>query len=103
MMYGCVVVARRLGCVAHDVQGVHFLEILGRHEDSGGYIKIGPDDNGFIFERYDCDEFFNSAMDALDVYESAGWNEVRSHAMRQSFSFEQTANDCMKIYEALKG
>ena len=103
MMYGCVVVARRLGCVAHDVQGVHFLEILGRHEDSGGYIKIGPDDNGFIFERYDCDEFFNSAMDALDVYESAGWNEVRSHAMRESFSFEQTANDCMKIYEALKG
>lgn len=89
MKYGCVVVARAQGCAAHDIHGVRNLD------------KLGAEDNGFTFVHYDSDEFFEAAMDALDVYASSSWNELRDNAMKTCFCMCKTAQDCVRIYESL--
>ncbi len=91
MRYGCVVVARNQGCVANDIQRVKNIE------------KIADNDNGFTFANFDSDEFYDAVMDALDVYESEDWNKVRENAMSKSVTLNDTANDCVSIYLALKG
>ena len=90
MRYGCVVVARNQGCVANDIQRVKNID------------KIADNDNGFTFANFDSDEFFDAAMDALDVYESDAWNTVRENAMNKHVTLENTANDCVSIYLSLK-
>ncbi len=90
MHYGCVPVIRNVGVAVNDIHSVRDLD------------NIAAEDNGFAFDRYDSDDFFNAAMDALDVYASKSWNDVRAHAMEKNFCICQTANDCVRIYEALK-
>ena len=90
MKYGCVVVARNQGCAAHDIQPVVDLE------------KINPSDNGFLFDRYDSDQFFDATMDALDVYATPAWNDIRANAMKLDASIVNTADACAKLYRELK-
>ncbi len=91
MQYGCVVVARNSGAVAQDIRRVRNLE------------NITDEDNGFTFLKYDSDEFYDAVMDALDVYASPSWNDIRSHAMAGCTCICKTADDCVKIYNRLKG
>lgn len=90
MRYGCIVIARNQGAVANDIQRVKNID------------KIAENDNGFTFENFDSDEFFDAAMDALDVYESNQWNNIRENAMNKLVTLEHTANDCIAIYKSLK-
>ena len=91
MQYGCVVVARNAGAVAQDIHRVRNLE------------KISDEDNGFTFLKYDSDDFYDSVMDALDVYASPSWNDIRAHAMAGCTCICKTADDCVKIYNNLIG
>ncbi|MBR4985041.1 MAG: glycogen/starch synthase [Proteobacteria bacterium] len=91
MQYGCVAVARNTGAVAQDIHRVRNLE------------KITDEDNGFTFLKYDSDEFYDAVMDALDVYASPSWNDIRAHAMASCTCICKTAEDCVNIYNSLKG
>ncbi len=90
MHYGCIPVARNLGAAANDIHSVRDID------------HVGTEDNGFSFDKYDSDEFFNATMDALDVYASSAWKDLCSHAMDKSFCICQTASDCVRIYQSLK-
>lgn len=90
MRYGCVVVAKNQGSLANDIQRVKDID------------KIADNDNGFTFANFDSDEFYEAAMDALDVYESDDWSKIRENAMNKSVTLDDTANDCINIYLSLK-
>ncbi len=90
MRYGCIPVARALGAAVQDIVPV---------------ADIGRDianENGFACQNYDCDDFYNIAMDALDLIESSQWKAICHNAMTKNVSVDETANDCIKIYDALK-
>ncbi len=89
MHYGCVVVARNCGVAAADIHPVRNLD------------KVGPEDNGFLFDNYDSDEFFDSVMDALDLINEPAWADIRKHAMEHKACICKTADDCVAIYQSL--
>ena len=89
MRYGCVVVARTQGSVAHDIVRVKDIE------------HVNADATGFSCSKYDSDAFFDAAMDALDLIETPAWAKICENAMRKIVSLSETANDCRKIYDAL--
>ena len=95
MRYGCIPVA--YAAAANDIYGVKNIE------------KLGALDNGFTFKNYDADDFYDAAMDALDLYATPDWDTIRAHAMSQGndiqsedVTIDETAKDCIRIYETLK-
>ena len=89
MKYGAVVVARKQGCIANDLHGVRDID------------KIDPQDNAFTFANYDSDEFFDAVMDALDVYETPAFKNVRNQAASLNLCLSDSAKNCIDIYESI--
>ena len=90
MKYGAVVVARKQGCIANDLKNVRNID------------KIDNADNGFSFANYDSDEFFDAVMDALDVYETPAFKNIRNQAASVNLSLSDSAKNCIDIYESVK-
>jgi len=89
MKSGCVVVARNHGCIANDIHSVANID------------KVSDKDNGFTFRDYDSDQFFDAVMDALDLFGTPDWNDIRTRAMDLACSLDKTAEDCIHIYNSL--
>ena len=89
MRYATVAVARYQGCVVNDINRVRDID------------HVGADEDGFTFFKYDSDEFFDAVMDALDVYETPAFNELRTRCAAKSQSLVQTAKDFAEIYSSL--
>lgn len=89
MHYGCVAVARKSGSAASDIHPVRDLD------------NVSPDDNGFLFDNYDSDEFFDAVMDALDLIVEPVWTDIRKHAMEHKACLCKTADDCVAVYQSL--
>lgn len=89
MRYGAVVVARAQGMVAADIVPVTDIDHVESHQ------------NGFTFEKNDADEFYNAAMDALDLIHTKEWEMLRTNAMNTHSDIKGTAKDCVKIYDAI--
>lgn len=89
MRYATVVVARYQGCVVNDINRVRDID------------HVGAEENGFAFFKYDSDEFFDAVMDALDVYETPAFNELRTRCAAKSQSLTQTAKDFAELYSSL--
>lgn len=91
MRYGCVVVGRSQGALAGNIINVDNLDVI---DDQA---------NGFVFDGYDSDAFFNATMDALDVYlNSANWAALRKQAMISVKNMAHTAKLFVKLYTSLK-
>lgn len=91
MRYGCIVVGRAQGALAGNINNVTKLD------------AIDDDANGFLFDGYDSDAFFNAAMDALDVYlKDANWATLRQHAMSSVKDIAHTAKLFVKLYTSLR-
>ena len=88
--YGAVTVARKQGALANDLIGVRNID------------KIETQDNSFTFANYDSDEFFDAAMDALDVYETPAFRNIRNQAAALNLCLSDSAKCCIDIYESVK-
>ena len=90
MHYGCIPVVRALGAMANDIAPVVDIDANINHE------------NGFACANYDSDDFYNIAMDAIDLIQTNKWKTICHNAMTKNLSIAETANDCIKVYDALK-
>lgn len=89
MRLGCVPVVRRQALAANDIVRVRDVQ-----------DKISQE-NGFTYENDDSDDFFNAAMDALDLIDSDKWDAIRKNGMTKNPTIFDTANDCIRIYNAI--
>lgn len=91
MRYGCIVVGRSQGALAGNIIDVENLD------------KIDDVVNGFLFDDYDSDDFFNAVMDALDVYPNAkNWAKLSQNAMVGVKDMTNTAKLFVKLYKELR-
>ena len=90
MRYGCVPVVRALAAMVNDINPVADIDDPIHHE------------NGFACSSYDSDDFYNIAMDALDLIQTNKWKTICHNAMTKNLSILETANDCLRLYDALK-
>lgn len=87
MRYGTVVVARATGGLKDTVVDIS-----------------QPDGYGFLFERFDKDEFINAVDRAIDLYykNPSKFKELQKTVMTIDFSLDNQASKYIKLYEALK-
>gem|GEM_PF-2512474 len=85
MRYGCLPIAYLRGSVASDIRNCK-------------PKRPANDSNAFGFTLYDADEFFESAMDAIDVFENAKTHEA---LVERAMNYEYSWVDCAKAYQEL--
>lgn len=85
MRYGCLPIAYMRGCAASDI----------RNCDPK---RPAADSNGFGFSHYEADDFFECAMDALDVFEDA---KLRESLVARAMDYEYSWAHCAKAYGEL--
>ena len=87
---GCIPVARAIGVSAASINPVKNIK------------KIAPDNNGFTFKNYDSDEFFDAAMDALDVYaQKDDFKQLQAQAIASAPCLCHTAVQLKSIFSDL--
>ena len=64
----------------------------------------GNTGNGFKFESYTVGALLKSFDEALALYKNpTAWEKIQQHAMRQDFSWKNSAADYISLYEGLLG
>lgn len=71
----------------------------GLKDSIKNYDKKGG--NGFLFEKYSTEEFYNAVKTAVDVYKTPKWEEIRHNAMTSDFSWRKSAKEYVKLYKSL--
>ena len=87
MRYGAVPIARKTGGLADTV--FHF------NPESG-------EGNGFMFEHYLASGLMWAINEALGVYYSSQWDRVVRNAMAADYSWAQSAQKYIELYNAMK-
>jgi len=86
MRYGTLPVASAVGGIKDTVQN---------YEAGGG-------GTGFLFEKYDSQEFLKSIKKALAVFQNKPvWNHLRQNAMAKDFSWNNSAKKYLNLYQRL--
>ncbi len=82
--YGCVPVVRATGGLKDSIKN---------YDVKGG--------NGFLFEKYSTEEFYNAVKTAVDIYHTPKWAEIRHNAMTTDFGWRKSAREYVKLYKSL--
>lgn len=82
--YGCVPIVRGVG---------------------GLYDTIVPFDgkngNGFRFNNYNAHELLYTVKNALELYKSDDWNNIRTNALNSKFEWSHSAKEYLSVYNNL--
>lgn len=57
--------------------------------------------NGFKFDKYSTEEFYEAVKTAIDMYKTPKWDELRYNAMTSDFGWRGSAKKYLKIYRDL--
>ncbi|MEO0520372.1 MAG: glycosyltransferase, partial [Cyanobacteria bacterium P01_A01_bin.116] len=89
MRYGCVPIVRRTGGLVDTVS----------HND-----PVGEAGTGYCFDRYEPLDLFTSMVRASEAYRfKPQWEALQRRAMGESFSWEQSAVEYIKLYSKVMG
>jgi starch synthase len=90
MRYGTVPVARATGGIKDTVISV-------------GKTEADTPGTGFIFEKYDSDEFLSSIEKALDVYSNKKdvWKKIQQNGMKGDYSWDRSVGKYKLLYQDL--
>lgn len=70
---------------------------------TGGLKDTVKTNSGFLFEKYNAQEFLKAIERALEVYKNkVEWRRMQESGMKQDFSWEKSAKEYLKIYNKLK-
>ncbi len=90
--FACIPVVRAIGVSGKAVSAVKNIK------------KIDASDNGLAFMKYDSDEFFDAAMDALDIYASKdAFKQLQTQAMTSVPELVETAKQIKALAAELIG
>jgi len=65
---------------------------------------IFPKKTGFLFEKYDSQEFFETIKSALKSFENKKiWKELQENAINQDFSWKKSAKEYLRAYQKALG
>ena len=91
MRYGAIPVARRISSASEDLNGHRF----------GGALQ--KQSNSYVFDNYDADEFFDSAMDAVETFADRGlWQKLQSQAMNYCHDWSKCASGYKSLFKVTK-
>jgi starch synthase len=86
MRYGCVPVARSTGGLRDTIRD----------------LRTPADSTGFLFRKPESGELAKAIRRAIDLYQQPeAWHALQERCMRQDFSWEQSAQQYLKLYEQL--
>ena len=89
MRYGCVPIVRRTGGLVDTVS----------HNDPAEQVGTG-----YCFDRYEPLDCFTSMVRAAEAYRfKPQWEALQKRAMAESFSWEQSAVEYIKLYSDVMG
>ena len=87
MRYGTIPVARKTGGLIDTIID---------------YSTDLENANGFLFEQYDADALFNSLKLATDLFKNKNiWHKIISNAMNSDFSWDNSAQKYLSLYQNL--
>lgn len=85
LKYGTVPVVRATGGLADTIKE---------------YDSTTGEGNGFVFEKYDSDEFLAAIKRAVELYANKEtWEKIMKNGMQQDFSWKASAKKYMGLYE----
>jgi starch synthase len=68
------------------------------------YNKFTGEGNGFGFENFDAEDLLHAVTEATEAYYNKdAWKALVKRAMNEDFSWEQSAEKYIQLYEKLKG
>jgi starch synthase len=89
LRYGTIPIVRKTGGLVDTIEEFDPQKLAG---------------NGFMFNRYNKDEFLDAAKRALATYQDTErWHHLMKHAMEHDFSWEHSAGEYVKLYEQVCG
>ncbi|MDR1702206.1 MAG: glycogen synthase GlgA [Sporomusaceae bacterium] len=78
-------------------------EVGGLKDTVSPYDKISGEGTGFTFQNYNAHEMLAAIDQALEFYnEKTIWSKMMKSAMRADFSWKNSAEEYLKIYDKLK-
>jgi starch synthase len=78
-------------------------EVGGLKDTVAPYDKITCEGNGFTFKNYNAHEMLETIYQALEFYgEKNIWTKMMKSAMRADFSWKNSADEYIKLYDQLK-
>lgn len=87
LRYGTIPVVRKTGGLADTINE---------------YDPKAKDGNGFVFEKYNADEFLAAINRALLLYKNEDdWNSLVVRAMKYDYSWEKSADKYIEVYEKI--
>jgi glycogen synthase len=77
-------------------------EVGGLKDTVSPYDNFTGEGNGFTFKNYDAHEMLKTIDQALYFYkEKSIWNKMMKTAMREDFSWKNSAAEYLKLYDKL--
>jgi starch synthase len=71
---------------------------------TGGLADTVNEKNGFVFDKYSSEELIKTIKAALAAFKSkAKWNALVKRAMKNDFSWDESAKEYIKLYAKAKG
>ncbi|MCD6270963.1 glycogen synthase [bacterium] len=94
MKYGTVVVARAVGGIKNTVTN---LKVKTQKS------KVMVEGEGFLFEKYNPEEFLKAIQKALKFYHNKEiWRKIQQNGMKKDFSWKKSAKEYIKLYKKLQ-
>lgn len=88
LRYGTIPIVRKTGGLADTI--IEYNPKIGRS-------------NGFVFEKYNTNGFFNAIKRALVIYrDKSAWRKLVTRAMKSDFSWESSAKKYIGLYKKIK-
>lgn len=95
MRYGTIPLVRKTGGLADTVEDV-------KVKRGNVFLKKVVTGTGFVFEKYSSQDFLNGLNRALNLYnQPLLWRQLQKNAMRQDFSWHQSAKKYLRLYKKL--
>lgn len=69
---------------------------------TGGLKDTVTENTGFLFEKYEGQEFLKTIRAALKVFKNKRiWQKIQKNGMRQNFSWQKSAKKYLEVYQKL--
>lgn len=93
MRYGTIPVVRAVGGLKDTVLPIEIPNLQDSNSIKG---------TGFLFDKYDPEEFLKAIKTALEAYKNKKiWKQIQINGMKQDFSWEKSARKYLDIYKTL--
>ena len=74
----------------------------GLRDSIKAYNEFTNEGNGFSFDNYSAEDFYNTIKYALSLYERKDiWNKIIQNGFECDFSWIKSAQDYIELYENL--